>query len=94
MAIITKNIDPASIPTPDANKTAIGTTPDSELFIKDDTGAVTIITSGSGGTGTAVPYFIPADTVFRVNLYDQALFAMDIEVEGTLDISGILLGVS
>ena len=91
MSLIVKNINPAAIPTPDANKTAIGATLDSELFIKDDTGAVTIITGGSGGA--AVPYFIPTDTVFRVNLYDQALFAMDITVEGTLDISGILLGV-
>lgn len=52
MTIITKNVDPASIPTPAAGKTAFGTNLSSQVYIKDDTGAVTVITSG--GTVTSV----------------------------------------
>jgi hypothetical protein len=52
MPIILKNQDPATTPTPPSGKTEFGTTLTDELFLKDDTGAVTIITSG--GTVTSV----------------------------------------
>lgn len=48
MALILKNQTTASIPTPDADKTAFGIDPSNVPFIKDDTGAVTYL----GGTGT------------------------------------------
>jgi hypothetical protein len=52
MSIITKNVDPSTVPTPSSGKTAFGTNTSSEVFIKDDAGNVTIITSG--GTVTSV----------------------------------------
>ena len=52
MSLITKNASPASVPTPDAGKTAWGTNALSQLYIKDSAGVVTIITSG--GTVTSV----------------------------------------
>jgi hypothetical protein len=51
-SIVTKNVDPATVPTPASGKTAFGTNLSSDVFIKDDTGAVTVITSG--GTVTSV----------------------------------------
>lgn len=50
-AIILKDANPASVPTPDSGKTAF-ITYNGDLYIKDDTGAVTQITSG--GTVTSV----------------------------------------
>ena len=51
-SIVLKNANPTSLPTPSAGKTAFGTNEDAQLYIKDDTGAVTVITSG--GTVTSV----------------------------------------
>ena len=55
---------------------------------------------GTGGlafraeVARGVPYYIgPAET-FTVPLYRQALFAMTIDVEGTLDVDGYLIEVS
>lgn len=50
-AIILKDSNPASVPTPDTGKTAF-ITYNGDLYIKDDTGTVTQITSG--GTVTSV----------------------------------------
>ena len=52
MPIILKNQDPSTVPTPSTGKTAFGTNLTDDLFLKDDTGAVTVITSG--GTVTSV----------------------------------------
>lgn len=51
-AIVTKNTDPSTVPTPDSGKTSFGTTLTKQVFVKDDTGAVTVITSG--GTVTSI----------------------------------------
>ncbi len=40
-----------------------------------------------------VPYFIPADDEFIVPLYSQATFAMNIDVEGILNVEGYLIEV-
>lgn len=53
-SIVTKNVDPATVPTPSTGKTAFGTNLDSNVFIKDDAGAVTVITSGGTVTSVAV----------------------------------------
>lgn len=57
--IVTKNTSPASVPTPATGSTAFGTNGSSQVFIKDDTGAVTILGGGAGtvtsvGTGTGL----------------------------------------
>ncbi len=44
-------------------------------------------------TGGFVPYFIPAGDTFIVPLYDQALFAMSIDVEGIIRVDGFLIQV-
>jgi hypothetical protein len=43
---------------------------------------------------STVPYFIPAATTYTVNEYKQALFATSIDVEGTLEVNGLLVEVS
>jgi hypothetical protein len=48
-SIVTKNTDPTTVATPATGKTAFGTNLSSQVFIKDDAGAVTVI---GGGTGT------------------------------------------
>lgn len=53
-ALITKDTDPASVPTPASGKTAWGTNLSSQLYLKDDTGAVTVIASGGTVTSVAV----------------------------------------
>jgi hypothetical protein len=53
-SIVTKNVDPATVPTPATGKTAFGTNLSSQVFIKDDDGDVTVITSGGTVTSVAV----------------------------------------
>ena len=50
--IITLNTDPTSVPTPSSGKTAFGTNLSNQVFVKDSTGAVTIL--ASGGTVSSV----------------------------------------
>jgi len=40
-----------------------------------------------------VPYRIPAGVTFTVPLYKQALFVETIDVEGVLDVEGLLIEV-
>lgn len=51
----------------------------------------------AGGTpadgGGMVPYFIASGDTFTVPEFKQALFAMTIDVEGVLDVSGVLIEV-
>lgn len=50
--------------------------------------------NGSGsGDSSFVPYFIASGETFTVPLYDQALFSMNIDNEGILDIEGFLIEV-
>ena len=62
-----------------------------------------LITDGLGVTSWApvgaaadstVPYYIPVGTTFTVGQYKQALFETTIEVQGTLEVNGILVEVS
>lgn len=41
-----------------------------------------------------VPYFIPEGSTYTVPVYSQALSAMNIDVEGTLDVEGYLIEVN
>lgn len=50
--IITLNTDPTSVPTPSSGKTAFGTNLSNQVFVKDSTGAVTIL--ASGGTVSSI----------------------------------------
>jgi hypothetical protein len=59
----------------------------------DGSGVTSWVAVGSAADST-VPYFIPAATSFIVNENKQALFGMTIDVEGTLEVNGILLEVS
>jgi hypothetical protein len=46
-AIITKNVDPLTVPSPAVGKTAFGTTTSNEVFIKDETGTITVLAGGA-----------------------------------------------
>lgn len=48
---------------------------------------------GIEGVNGMVPYFIAAGEKFTVPLYKQALFSMNIDNEGTLEIDGFLIEV-
>lgn len=48
--------------------------------------------SNDDGAGAA-PYYIPAGETFVVPLYKQVLWAIPIEIDGTLEIDGMLIGV-
>lgn len=43
--------------------------------------------------GGSVPYFVPAGQTFSVAEFQQALFSMPIEVEGSLEVDGYLIEV-
>lgn len=58
----------------------------------DGAGATSWVAVGSAADST-VPYRIPTATSYVVNENKQALFAMSIDVEGTLEVNGILLEV-
>lgn len=76
-SIVTKNVDPATVPTPASGKTAFGTNLSSDVFIKDDTGAVTVITSG--GTVTSVGVSSTDSTI--------AFSGSPITTSGTIDLT-------
>lgn len=44
--------------------------------------------------GSSVPYFIPEGQTFNAAEFQQALFAMTIDVEGVLDVDGYLIEVT
>jgi hypothetical protein len=48
---------------------------------------------GEDGANGMVPYFIAVDEIFTVPEFKQALFAMNIDVEGILVIDGFLIEV-
>lgn len=45
------------------------------------------------GGSAAVPWFIPAGSAYTVTEFDQALFHLTIDCEGTLDIDGYLVEI-
>jgi hypothetical protein len=49
--------------------------------------------AGLDGANGMVPYFIAANEVFRVPEFKQALFSMNIDNEGTMEIDGFLIEV-
>lgn len=57
-----------------------------------DTDADTGVTTISASSG-ATPYFIAEASTFRVPEFIQSLFSMPIDVEGTLEVDGYLIGV-
>jgi hypothetical protein len=57
----------------------------------DGTGGVEWGAGGSGGG--MVPYYIASGDTFTVPLYSQALYAMEIDNAGTLDVVGHLIEV-
>lgn len=59
----------------------------------DGTGNLSWAAVGAAADST-VPYFIPAGVTYTVNQYKQALFTTTIDVEGTLEIDGLLIEVS
>lgn len=63
---------------------------DGELYVNSD-GATAWATVG--GAGALVPYYIAPASTYTVPLYRQALFAVVMDVEGTLDVQGYLLEV-
>jgi hypothetical protein len=58
----------------------------------DGTGATSWAAVGAAADST-VPYFIPPATTFTVNDNKQALYSVPIDVEGTLEINGLLVEV-
>lgn len=60
-----------------------------------------VLTSAGAGSppvwapagGSAVPYFIPAAVSYVVALFQQALFSVPIDIEGTLEVNGLLIQV-
>lgn len=48
---------------------------------------------GLDGANGMVPYFIAASETFTIPLYKQALFSMNIDNEGIIDIEGFLIEV-
>jgi hypothetical protein len=73
------------------------------LTLPDNAGTAgqVLTTNGSGittwtntGSDSAVPYFIPVSQTYTVAEYKQALFAVNIDVEGTLEVNGILCEVN
>lgn len=58
----------------------------------DGTGVLSWAAVGAAADST-VPYFIPASTTYTVNENKQALFATSIDVEGTLEVNGLLIEV-
>lgn len=55
-------------------------------------GGIVSVVQSLGGGGS-VPYYVPAGEVFAVAVYQQALFARTIEVDGIVDLDGDLIGV-
>lgn len=66
-------------------------------FIFDDPAAYAesslMIPGPMGPAGPMVPYYIGVNETFYVPLYKQALFAMEIQVDGMLEIDGFLIEV-
>ena len=58
----------------------------------DGTGVTSWAAVGAASDST-VPYFIPTGETFVVNLFRQALFSTSIDVEGTLEVNGLLIEV-
>lgn len=64
------------------------------MGIAGEDGADAIIIPGSRGPeGPIVPYFIPDGNTFNVPENDQALFSMNIDNEGVIDVEGYLVEV-
>ena len=62
----------------------------------DDSGSSSdnmMIPGPKGDDGPMVPYFIGVNETFLVPLYKQALFSMNIDNNGTLEIDGFLIEV-
>lgn len=87
-SVVTKNVDPASIPTPSSGKTAFGTTLTSDVFIKDDTGAVTILTSGGTVTSVAVSSTNGTISVSGSPITESGTIDLDVD-EANLDLASI-----
>lgn len=49
-------------------------------------------TTGGSGQGL-MPFFIPINTTYTVQQYQQGLFSIPITIEGTLEVDGILVQV-
>ncbi len=66
-----------------------------QISFGDEGGDDSLQIPGPAGSSfsAAVPYFIPAGETFTVPLYKQALFSMNIDNEGTVDIEGFLIEV-
>ena len=62
-------------------------------LVTDGTGVTTWQPVGAAADST-VPYFIPVGITFAVNEYKQALFETTIEVQGTLEVNGLLIEVT
>jgi hypothetical protein len=58
----------------------------------DAFGRITVAASGTIPP-SLVPYFVPPAETFEVPLYSQALFALPIDVEGSLVVDGFLVEV-
>ena len=98
-AIILKDSNPSSVPTPDTGKTAF-ITYNGDLYIKDDTGTVTQITSGgtvtsiaaSSGDGTITITGSPITTSGTLGLsVDQANLSLS-SIGGSLDLATQVTG--
>ena len=85
-SIVLKNANPTSLPTPSTGKTAFGTNESSQLFIKDDAGTVTVITSG--GTVTSVGVSSSTLTVSGSPVTTSGTITLDVD-EAALDLGSI-----
>lgn len=52
-----------------------------------------LLQSSSSGGDAMVPYYVPATSLFNVPEFKQALYAMDIVVDGYLVVDGFLIEV-
>lgn len=66
---------------------------DGDTIVFDDATDTWVPGSGSTSAGEMVPYFIASGDTFTVPVFKQALYAMEIDNEGTLEVNGFLLEV-
>lgn len=61
--------------------------------LQTDGAGVTSWAAVGAASDSTVPYFIPTATAFTVNENKQALFSIPIDIEGTLEVNGLLVEV-
>lgn len=92
----------ASVNTLDLNVTGISNLgPVTNVKITGGLSGQALTTDGAGNlsfssidqSGTMMPYFIPAGEVYTVPTNRQGLFHLPITIEGTLEVTGVLIQV-